>query len=130
MNETITAYISGLPPEDQTIGQLLATAIDAELTEAESKIWHGHPVWFIEKNPIVGFSRQKAGIRLMFWSDADFEDEKLSVRGGKFKDASIFFHNTAQIDTAEIRQWLGKSRTIQWNYRDLVKKKGLLERLI
>ncbi len=71
------------------IFHLLATIIDNELPDAESKIWHAHPVRFLEGNPIVGYSKQKAGIRLMFWSGADFEEKNLSTRGGKFKDASI-----------------------------------------
>ena len=33
---------------------LLATIIDKQLTGAENKIWHAHPVWFLEGNPIVG----------------------------------------------------------------------------
>ena len=47
------------------------------MPESESKIWHRHPVWFLDGNPIVGYSKLKAGIRLMFWSGASFEEEKL-----------------------------------------------------
>jgi hypothetical protein len=48
-------------------------------------------VWFLDGNPTVGYSRQKAGIRLMFWSGADFEEENLKPGTGKFKDASIIY---------------------------------------
>jgi uncharacterized protein YdhG (YjbR/CyaY superfamily) len=64
----------------KAIADLLVTIIEEELPEALSKIWHAHPVWFLNENPIVGYSKQKAGLRLMFWSGADFEEEQLSVR--------------------------------------------------
>jgi hypothetical protein len=107
----------------------LATLIIKNLKNAENKIWHSHPVWFLDGNPIVGYSKQKKGIRLMFWSGADFEEEKLSVRGEKFKDASIFYNSTSEINTADIKRWLEKSEKIQWDYKNLIKRKGKLERL-
>jgi len=97
---------------------------------AESKIWHRHPVWFIQGNPIVGFSKQKKGIRLMFWSGADFEEEALNVRGNKFKDASIFYTDISEIDPSELTNWLQKAIIIQWDYKNIVKRKGKLERII
>jgi hypothetical protein len=108
---------------------MLATIIDDELNEAESKTWHAHPVWFLDGNPIVGYSKQKKGIRLMFWSGADFDEEKLNVKGEKFKDASIFYNRADDIDIEDLRRWLNKSREIQWDYKNIVKRKGKLERL-
>ncbi|HET9057841.1 MAG TPA: DUF1801 domain-containing protein [Chitinophagaceae bacterium] len=129
MNKEIKTYINQLTSGDKEICKQLATVIDNELTEAESKIWHSHPVWFLNKNPIVGFSKQKTGIRLMFWSGADFEEENLNVRGKKFKDASIFYTNVSDIGVTDLKRWLKKSRKIQWDYKNLVKRKGQLERL-
>jgi hypothetical protein len=114
---------------DKEICDLLATIINHEFAEAESKIWHSHPVWFLTGNPIVGYSKQKAGIRLMFWSGADFEEALLSVRGKKFKDASIFYKNASEIQCKDLKRWLKKSREIQWDYKNIVKRKGKLERL-
>ncbi len=129
MNKEIKTYNNKLAPDDKAICSLLAETIDNELSEAESKIWHAHPVWFLDGNPIVGYSKQKAGWRLMFWSGADFEEENLSVRGEKFKDASIFYTTVEQINTKDLKRWLGKSRNIQWDYKNIVKRKGKLERL-
>ncbi|MEO6730635.1 MAG: DUF1801 domain-containing protein [Ferruginibacter sp.] len=111
---------------DKEICNSLAMSIDDELTEAESKIWHAHPVWFLEGNPIVGYSKQKPGWRLMFWSGASFEEENLNVVGKKFKDASIFYTTVEQINTKDLKRWLKKSREIQWDYKNIVKRKGLL----
>ena len=65
----------------------------------------------------------------MFWSGTDFGEEKLNVKGEKFKDASIFYNNTTDINTDDLTIWLKKSREIQWDYKNLVKRKGKLERL-
>lgn len=125
----IKAYNNNQAPDDKAICDRLAKIIDTELAEAESKIWHAHPVWFLDGNPIVGYSRQKAGIRLMFWSGAGFEEEDLNVRGKKFKDASIFYKNSSEIKASDLKRWLKKSKEIQWDYKNIVKRKGQLERL-
>lgn len=129
MDSGIKTYNNNQKPGDQEICNVLAQTIDKLLTEAESKIWHAHPVWFLEDNPIVGYSKQKPGIRLMFWSGADFEEDQLIVRGKKFKDASIFFTSVDQINKKDLARWLEKSKTIQWDYKNIVKRKGKLERL-
>jgi len=129
MNTDIQTYNEKQTTADREICDFLAKIIDSELTEAESKIWHAHPVWFLDGNPTVGYSKQKKGIRLMFWSGADFGQEKLNVKGEKFKDSSIFYNNTADIDIEDLRRWLNKSKEIQWDYKNIVKRKGKLERL-
>jgi hypothetical protein len=104
--------------------------ICGELKDAVNKVWHAHPVWFMNGNPIVGYSHQKKGIRLMFWSGADFEEPNLNVVGEKFKDASIFFNHPNEIQPDEIKRWLQKSKIIQWDYKNIVKRKGKLEKLV
>ena len=94
----------------------------------ESKVWHAHPVWFLDGNPIVGYSKQKPGIRLMFWSGADFKESALNVVGKKFKDASIFYNDVAEISRKDLHRWLGKAKEIQWDYKNIVKRKGLLKK--
>ncbi|MEO1369154.1 MAG: DUF1801 domain-containing protein [Acidobacteriota bacterium] len=115
--------------EERQICATLAAAIDGLLPEAESKIWHRHPVWFLDGNPTVGYSTLKAGIRLMFWSGADFDEEKLRPGTGKFKDASIIYTDPAGVDGADLGRWIEKSRRIRWDYRNLAKRKGELVRL-
>lgn len=122
-------YNNTLDEADRAICNVLAAEIDRLLSKAENKIWHAHPVWFLDGNPIVGYSKQKPGIRLMFWSGADFEEAGLAARGKKFKDASVFYNDVAEIDTKELRRWLRKSKDIQWDYKNIIKRKGKLERL-
>lgn len=129
MQEKLESYYQALSLSDQAICSLLRKTIEEELSESESKIWHAHPVWFINGNPIVGFSKQKKGIRLMFWSGADFEEKGLNVMGGKFKDASVFLNDVSEINLDDLNRWLRKSRAIQWDYKNIVKRKGKLERI-
>ncbi|GIV37615.1 MAG: hypothetical protein KatS3mg032_1994 [Cyclobacteriaceae bacterium] len=125
----ILSYHNKLNKTDKSICDTLYKEIQKGLPDAENKIWHGHPVWFLDGNPIVGYSKQKQGIRLMFWSGASFEEERLNVVGKKFKDASVFYHDVKEINTRDLKRWLKKSRNIQWDYKNIVKRKGILERL-
>lgn len=129
MPNDIIAYNKLQTSKDKEICDLLFKTIDASLKGSESKVWHAHPVWFLNENPIVGYSKQKNGIKLMFWSGADFEEENLNVRGEKFKDASIFYNSVSEIKITELKRWLKKSKSIQWDYKNIVKRKGKLERL-
>ncbi len=130
MNKDIVAYNKTKSIEDKDIFDLLSSEICKALPEAENKIWHAHPVWFLEENPIVGYDKLKAGVRLMFWSGASFEEEGLIPgKSGKFKDASITYTSVEQINTKELKRWLKKSKDIQWDYKNIVKRKGVLERL-
>jgi len=129
MKLEIKAYNAKQSKADKQICDLLATAIDEQLIDAENKIWHAHPVWFLNGNPIVGYSKMKDCIRLMFWSGADFEEEELKPGTGKFKDASIRYTSKGEVNLVDLKRWLNKSKEVQWDYKNLVKKRGKLERL-
>ncbi|MBL8511297.1 MAG: DUF1801 domain-containing protein [Betaproteobacteria bacterium] len=129
MHPDILSYNEKQESGDQEICDALAEEIDRGLSGAESKIWHAHPVWFLDGNPIVGYSKEKPGIRLMFWSGADFEEPGLNVVGKKFKDASVFYKAVSEINKAALHQWLKKAKEIQWDYKNIVRRKGKLERL-
>lgn len=129
MNQDIQNYNDSQSSYFGKICQALSQIIDESLPEAESKIWHRHPVWFLDGNPTVGYSIQKPGVRLMFWSGADFEEPGLNVRGAKFKDASAFFNHESEINRDDLRRWLQLSKEVQWDYKNLIKRKGELLRL-
>jgi len=130
MNKEIQAYHNSQVAEDKEICELLHVEICKHLPKAENKIWHGHPVWFLDGNPIVGYSKLKAGLQLMFWSGVTFEEEQLlPSKSGKFKDAAIFYTSVSQINIKDLKRWLKKANDIQWDYKNIVKRKGVLERL-
>lgn len=128
MNTDIKAYNDAQSSGDKAICNLLASTIDSALPEAENKIWHAHPVWFLDGNPVVGYSKLKDSVRLLFWSGQSFEEDKLQVEG-KFKAAEMRYTSVEQISLADLKRWLKKSRDIQWDYKNIVKRKGRLERL-
>ena len=128
MNTEITNYNSSLEIANKEICDVLFSEITKHLPEANCKIWHAHPVWFINENPIVGYSKLKDSVRLLFWSGQSFNEEELTNEG-KFKAAEKRYTNIKQIKKTELKRWLLKSKDIQWDYKNLVKRKGILERL-
>lgn len=129
MHEDIQAYNNSQADHEKAICDRLAVEISDGLPQAENKIWHAHPVWFLDGNPIVGYSKLKAGVRLMFWSGAGFDEDLLKPGTGKFKDASVTYTSADQIDVKDLKRWLKKAEAIQWDYKNIVKRKGILERL-
>jgi hypothetical protein len=107
---------------------LLAEEINKNLPKAENRIWHAHPVWFIDGNPVAGYSKLKDCIRLLFWSGQSFDEEGLQNEGS-FKAAEKRYTDAKQIKKRELKRWLKKARDIQWDYKNIVKRKGKLERL-
>lgn len=128
MHTDIEIYNGKQAATDQEICHLLASVIDKELADAESKVWHAHPVWFLDGNPIVGYSKLKNCIRLLFWSGQSFEEAQLQNEG-TFKAAEMRYTSVEQVNTTDLERWLKKSRDIQWDYKNIVKRKGRLERL-
>jgi hypothetical protein len=128
MNSGTLAYNDALQTDEREICSVLAEIINSALPEAENKIWHAHPVWFIEGNPVVGYSKLKNCIRLLFWSGQSFEEVGLQNEGS-FKAAEMRYTKVDQINKKDLVRWLKKSVDIQWDYKNIVKRKGKLERL-
>jgi len=128
MHPDILKYNEAQSPDDRDICDLLAQAIGRVLVEAENKIWHAHPVWFLDGNPIVGYHKLKGCVRLLFWSGASFDEPELKRGTGKYMDASIRYTSADQVNLEDVERWLQKSRVIQWDYKNLMKK-GSLERI-
>ena len=120
-------YNQSQGPTDGAICQLLAQHIDRALPEAENKVWHGHPVWFLDGNPIVGYSKLKDCVRLLFWSGRSFKEKGLE-KEGNYKAAGARFTSVDQVDAELLSRWLAESREIQWDYKNIVRRKGRLVR--
>ena len=128
MHADTRAYNQAQAPNDKKICNLLAREIDRGLPEAENKVWHAHPVWFRDGNPIVGYSKLKGGVRLLFWSGQSFGEPGLK-KEGTFKAAEARYTDVGEVDVDDLARWLEKARDIQWDYKNIVKRKGKLERL-
>ncbi|AWK06923.1 hypothetical protein HYN56_22905 [Flavobacterium crocinum] len=129
MNQEIQNYNKSQTESDKIICDKLYGIINQILPEAENKIWHAHPVWFLDGNPIVGYSKLKGSVRLLFWSGQSFEEEQLQNEGS-FKAAEMRYTDPNQINEEDLKRWLKKGREIQWDYKNIVKRKGVLIRLM
>lgn len=129
--KTIPAYNAVLRGEEKKIASILKKEIDISLKGADSKIWHGGPVWFLDSNPIVGYWVRKDRVHIMFWSGMSFVEPKLVPIGNvkKFKAAGFDYTSSKDVNLADLRRWLRKSKTIQWDYKNIIKRKGKLIRL-
>ena len=114
--------------EDRHVCDRLHAIIEDSLPYAESKVWHGHPVWFLDGNPIVGYSKLKDNVQVLFWSGQSFDEPGLTAEGN-FKAAEVRYENEGEIDEDVLRRYLAKAIAIQWNYKDIVKNKGRIERI-
>lgn len=128
MNTDIQSYNQSQPDLDKAICELLSREINSVLPDAESKIWHRNPVWFLDGNPVVGYAKLKSCVQLLFWSGQSFDEKDLSNEG-TFKAAQIRYTNPDQINTTDLHRWLKKTRDIQWDYKNIVKRRGKLEKL-
>jgi hypothetical protein len=127
MHQDILDYNNKLADSDKAICEILAKTITENLSEAQDRVWHGHPVWFLDGNPVVGYSKLKNCVRLLFWSGVSFDEVNLKPGSGKFKDASMSYTEEDQIVIDDLKRWLEKARNIQWDYKNIVKRKGVLE---
>lgn len=128
MHHDIELYNNNQKATDKEICEILCGVIDQDLKGAESKIWHGHPVWFLSGNPIVGYSKLKESVQLLFWSGQSFDESEL-LPEGTFKASQMRYGSKDQINKTDLKRWLKKASQIQWDYKNIVKRKGELLRL-
>ena len=48
---------------------------------------------------------------------------------GKFKAANRNYNDVKEINKKDLKRWLKKAIEIQWDYKNIVKRKGVMERL-
>ncbi len=127
---TISQYNKLQTKNIKAVCDFLQTNINKNLKRSESKIWHGSPVWFLEGNPIVSYSvRANGKVSLMFFSGQGFDEKDLKPEG-RFKAAEIFCTDVKEIKITHLKRWLKKSSLIQWDYKNIVKNKGVLNKII
>jgi len=85
-------------------------------------------VWFLEGNPVVGYAKRKDNVQLLFWSGQSFEEKCLAPEGS-FKAAQARYIKASEIELKDLKRWLKKAKLIQWDYKNIVKRKGKLVRI-
>jgi len=127
-SKDITAYNKKQTKTWKGICIRLTKKIQAGLPKAESKVWHASPVWFLDGNPVAGFAVRKNNVQLLFWSGQSFKEPGLTPEGS-FKAAEVRYTSVEEINSKDLKRWLKKAKTIQWDYKNIVKRRGKLVRL-
>lgn len=120
-DKTIAAYSKSQSPADRAMCDLLRELIDATIPKATSKVWHGSPVWFIEDNPVVGYSVSTKSVNLLFWNGQAFDEAGLEPVG-KYRAAQARFGDADEIDRAVVRRWLKKAKVDVFDSKAFFKK--------
>ena len=128
INKDIQTYTKALLKGDREICDVLAEEITKGLPKAENKIWHRNPVWFLDGNPVTGYDKLKDCVRLLFWSGQSFDEDDLK-KEGSFKAAEARYTEVSQIKKKDLKRWLKKAQDIQWDYKNIVKNKGVLKKI-
>lgn len=118
----ILEYNQALAGTQQAIAEQLAHLFAASLPTAEARVWHGHPVWFLDGNPVCGYSLKKAGLEVLFWSGKSFKTAGLRPIG-KYQAAGISVETAA--DVAKVATFMAETQSIQWDYKNLPKLRKL-----
>ena len=128
LSPDIQLYHDALSQSDQDICAILFDTIESILTQSTHKIRHGHPVRFIDGNPLVGYDKMKDCVRLLFRSGQSFDEPDLKPEG-KFQAAEIRYTDSNQINKSDLIHRLDKAIRIQRDYKNIVKRRGVLEKL-
>ena len=110
----ITDYNKTLEAKNKKIAKALRELIDANLKGAESKVWHGAPVWFIGENAVVGYSVKKAGVSLLFWNGSNFGEADLK-KVGSFYATEKIYTAVEDLNEKDIKRWLKLSKKLIWD---------------
>jgi hypothetical protein len=100
----IIEYNQGLAAAECELTEALVALFASKLPTAEAKVWHGHPVWFVDGNPVCGYSLKKAGLEVLFWSGKSFK---------------------TQADVDKVEAFMAEATKIQWDYKNLPKLRKL-----
>ena len=120
----VSDYNHSLEGKNRELADRLSKLFEEVVPVAEGKVWHGHPVWFIDGNPVFGYSLKKSGIEVLFWSGQSFKN--LGLRAiGKFQAAGIIVDELDAAFEQNLRNWLEESVLIQWDYKNLPKRRKL-----
>ena len=120
-NTDIIKYNDSQTAAAAQICQLLMDAIDNDLPGATSKIYHGSPVWFIDDNPVVGYSATKKAVNLLFWNGQAFDEPGLKPLGN-YRAAQATFADAAEIAPTAVRRWLKKAKADVFDSKSFFKK--------
>lgn len=117
----LASYHKQFEPRVKKIMLLLKAELDAGLGEANCKLYHGAPVWFVGENPVAGYSLNSRGVCLLFWNGQNFKSANLH-KVGKFFAAELRLNSVDDIDTKELKSLIAKSKKQVWDSATYMKQ--------
>src|SRR5262245_23663035 len=108
-HDQVVAYTRAQSPVFRPICEELGALITAVIPKATCKVWHGSPVWFIDDNPVVGYSANAKAVKLLFWNGQAFDEPDLKPVG-KYGAAQAVFGSAAEVDAKVVRRCLRKAK--------------------
>jgi hypothetical protein len=120
-DEQVAAYSQAQSPAFRMMCDRLRELIDSSLPKATSKVWHGSPVWFVDDNPVVGYTATAKGVNLLFWNGQALNEPDLKPVG-KYWAAQAAFGDATEIDSNVIRLWLKKAKANVFDSKAFFKK--------
>jgi hypothetical protein len=126
--DEITKFNNELDSSARAACDTIRELLDDALGREGSKLYHGAPVWFLDGNPIAGYSIKKEGIAVLFWSGQGFVEPGLRAVG-KYKAAELLVPEGRAVPVEPMKKWLAESKRVMWDYKNLAKKQGVLEKL-
>ena len=118
-HKSVAAYDAAQSPAAAETCRKLHVEIERTLPGATSKVWHGHPVWFVGETPVVGYrARAKDGVVLLFWNGQALDAAALTPVG-KFKAAQACYAGVSAIEVGSLRRWLKLARTKLWDVNEV-----------
>ena len=103
---TVDAYVESLAEPLAGIARTMRTIIDAGLPQAEGKMWHGSPVWIIDKTPVALIKAYPAYVTFALFRGQILIDSSGRLEKGSGEMASVKLRAAGEIDAPLFADWL------------------------
>jgi hypothetical protein len=101
---SIDDYIAG--HACQPVQRALRELLDANLPQATGRVYHGHPIWLVDKTMVAGFKAYTSYVTFMLWDGQDVDDPTGRLQPGARRMASVKLRDESDVDTAAFTSWL------------------------
>jgi hypothetical protein len=90
----------------QPVQTALRDLLDAHLPQAEGRVYHGHPIWLVDKTMLAGFKVYSSYVTFMIWQGQDVDDPTGRLVPGARRMASVKLASPSDVDADAFAGWL------------------------
>ncbi len=110
---TVDEYMESIPAELKPVGEQLKPLLDAGLPRASCTMWHGQPVWMIEKKPVAMLKAYPKYLTFSLFKGQQVEDASGRLEAGSQQMASVKLRETGEIDAGVFSEWLRQAQALE-----------------